>query len=150
MRKSATKPRRFGGTVLKAAAAATLAMGGVFALAPSASASHKCAHGAAEELCVYRLTSYTGGSRAFYTLDQNYTNDYYDDTSVTRSLNNSITSYINYDNYWYFMECRYVSNESCDVGLPPNTYDTNLGNDRWADGDSMDNSWSSHYIYDRI
>ncbi|MFG1999753.1 hypothetical protein ACGFNU_11465 [Spirillospora sp. NPDC048911] len=123
---------------------------GLVAVQTPAQASHKCAHGADEEICFFRLKSYGGGSRAFYNIDATYKNDYWDGTSATNSLDNSITSYVNYDNYWYFKECRYVNHDSCIVVVPPNTYDTNLAGSTWGDGGSLDNSFSSHYKYDLV
>src|SRR5262245_26655571 len=83
-----TNPEKRGGfgAFGKITLAATVTASTVLAVTPSASASVKCS---GDELCLYRLKNLDGGLRGFSLSDKTYSNDYYDQHSPQKSVQNS-------------------------------------------------------------
>ncbi|MFG1999752.1 hypothetical protein ACGFNU_11460 [Spirillospora sp. NPDC048911] len=137
--------KRLTSTVVRSAVAGAVVTGTVMAMAPAASASHKCDR--SQEICYWRLSGYTGGSRAFTNEDYTYTNDYYDNLSPTKNINNSISSLVNYHSSRFYRLCRYVEQSYCLFSIEPQVARPNLADYVWPGSASLDNSISSHTVY---
>ncbi|MFG1999751.1 hypothetical protein ACGFNU_11455 [Spirillospora sp. NPDC048911] len=138
------RPRGTAARIARAVVIGAVAAGGTAVAAPSASASHACGGTFDDyEICFFRLSGYSGGSRAFTSSDTTYANDNYTGTST--SLNNTISAYYNYHPSRWYTVCRYVSQEGCYFTIREYQRDSDLGNNTWTGGSvGMDNTYSSH------
>lgn len=131
---------------VRGAVLGALAIGAVLVAAPPASASHRCDR--EQEICYWRLAGYTGGSRAFTNEDATYANDYYDNLSPTKSLNDTTSSYVNYHITKSYRICQRVNQAFCTKSLYPMSAASDLRDKLWYDGIDMDNTISSHVVWD--